>query len=267
MFLLYSGGKDASVLADLISKVKYTYGLNVELCMLTVKFPRMVYDPSDETEKKIIEKCISYWQDRGFNHLWLDTKDCDDSIFDRYQNTPCVACEIVKSKVLYKFMSSCTDTAFLISHTLDDVFGYLIESLFILIKYGTWENLLENDEEIFGRVGQLQKRVYRIFSHREFKKKNVFIYKPILDMSEQEIISRLTTEEFPLIEESCPKKMGKQFVIFKRFIHQALDWFRKRYNSSNVTVENYDDLIDFFRSKHLLIPKSFLENMNLRSGI
>ncbi|OMH40902.1 hypothetical protein BLW93_03045 [Desulfurobacterium indicum] len=82
--MLYSGGKDASILADLISGVQSVYRFNIDLYMLTVKFLCMVYDPSDETERKIIRNCISYWQKRGFEHIWLDVEDCDDSIFNVY---------------------------------------------------------------------------------------------------------------------------------------------------------------------------------------
>ncbi len=254
-------------MADVVYSVMDFLPSNVEVSTLTVKFPKMIYDPDNINERRRIEEVLSFWKNKGFSHLWLESEEFNDSLFEQYPLTPCVACEIVKSKALFSFMNSCEDTAFLISHTLDDVFGYLIESLFLIIPYERWDILEKENYPLFERVAQLQKRVYKYFAYKPWRRKNVFVYKPILDFSESEIIKIIKNKKFPLIEESCPLKAGSQFVMFKRFIHRAIDWLRKRYADDKLMFENYESVIEFFRKKNLLIPKHIIENMEIRSGI
>ena len=62
VYIFYSGGKDASILTDLFLKYKEEERNDLQITLLTVRFPEMIYNSADSQQRGLIKTAIKYWK-------------------------------------------------------------------------------------------------------------------------------------------------------------------------------------------------------------
>ena len=270
IFIFYSGGKDASILADLMLWYRQKIRPDLELTLLTVMFPEIVYKSPDPEQARAVDEALDYWKYKGYRIRLIDLPEgIGDHLFEG-KETPCEVCEKVKNKIFFDELSKPDYDGSLVclAHTLNDIVGYLSEIQFIAGSYSSWRNLMESNTDLFNRVLVLAKRVYPKYEPNNLQ---VTYIKPLIELEEKEIKHNVILRDLPLIPELCAEKRGPRYKIYKRFVMEGLDWLDKRYARESfhgkLLFKNYSRLLDFFNNTYLLPPVEEIQKMGLLSGI
>jgi tRNA(Ile)-lysidine synthase TilS/MesJ len=270
VFVFYSGGKDASVLADLFLKFKSTERPDLEISLVTVLFPEIIYKPSDPVQLLALKKAVDYWKNKGFDFRFIDLPlEVGDHLFEDNE-TPCETCESVKTNLIFKELSLPHYEGSLVcmAHSLDDIMGYLSEIQLIAGAYNTWQEISTSDPQLFERVLVLAKRVYPRYQPQNL---GVTYIKPLIELNEALIREYVVMKGIPLVPECCAEKRGPRFRIYKRTVMEGLNWLEKRYRketfSRNFVYKNYQQVIDFYKRTGLLPAVEDIEARVLQSGI
>ena len=93
IIILFSGGKDSSVVLDLITMAKEDFGFDFTAHSAT--FPNHRYT---DAEKLRIE---SYWFRRGVKIIWHDTGEKDDCLVN--SENPCLPCQELRKNLIPLF--------------------------------------------------------------------------------------------------------------------------------------------------------------------
>jgi tRNA(Ile)-lysidine synthase TilS/MesJ len=270
IYIFYSGGKDASSLADLMLWCKQKIRPDLELTLMTVLFPEVVYKSPDLEQVRAVNEALGYWKNKGYHIRLIDLPDAiGDHLFEG-KETPCEVCESVKNKIIFDELSmpDYAGSLVCIAHTLNDVVGYLSEIQFIAGSYSSWRNLMESNTELFNRVLVLAKRVYPKYEPNNLQ---ITYIKPLIEFEEKEIKHYVMFRDFPLIPEVCAEKRGPKFKIYKRFVMDGLEWLDKRYAKKSfydkLLFNNYSRIINFFNNTYLLPPVEEIQKVGFQSGI
>ncbi len=270
VYIFYSGGKDASALADLMLWYREETRPDLELILLTVLFPEAVYKSSDPAQIGAFNEAIGYWKNRGYHVRLIDLPDgIGDYLFEG-KETPCQVCESVKAKIFFDELSKPDYDGSLvcIAHTLNDIVGYLSEIQFIAGSYSSWRNLMESNTDLFNRVLALAKRVYPKYEPNNMQ---VIYIKPLIELEEKEIKRHVISRSLPLIPELCAEKRGPKFRMYKRIVMDGLEWLDKRYAKEpfydKLLFSKYSRVLNFYKNTYLLPPIEEIQEMGLQSGI
>lgn len=270
IFIFYSGGKDASTLADLMLRYRQTERPDLELTLLTVLFPEIVYKSSEPVQVRLVNEAFDYWENRGYHIRLVDLPDgIGDHLFEG-KDTPCEVCENVKTKIIFEELSKpdYEESLVCMAHTLNDIVGYLSEIQFIAGSYSSWRNIMESNPDLFNRVLVLAKRVYPKYQPNNLR---VTYIKPLIELQEKEIKQYGMLRDLPLIPEVCAEKRGPKFRIYKRTVMDGLVWLDKRYAKESfydrLLFSNYSRLLNFYNNTYLLPPVEEIQAMGIQSGI
>lgn len=270
VFIFYSGGKDASALASLFLKYKEMERPDLEIGLITVLFPEIVYKSSESEQIRLLNQAFEHWKNKGYSHRLMDLpKDIGDNLFDN-KDVPCEVCEEVKTKLIFDELSLpyYNNSLICMAHTLEDIIGYLIEIQLIAGSYSSWKEIFKSDIELFNRIAILAKRVYPKYKPQNM---NITYIKPLIELNEPLIKNYVDHKEIPLIPECCADKKGPQFRMYKRTVMDGLNWLEKRYKQdafcNKFIYKNYEKVITFYNNAHLLPPIEEIEALGLKSGI
>ena len=122
ILLLFTGGKDSSIILDFMLKARSEFSLNFRV--QSAKFPNMCF-PAEEVAE--IDK---YWKDRGISIEWFEIDAKDNDLEKALQNglNPCTVCQSIK----YEFMKSKITELYSRSDPLVITYGF---NLFDLVSY------------------------------------------------------------------------------------------------------------------------------------
>lgn len=273
IFIFYSGGKDASLLVDLFLKYKNEVRRDLNISLLTISFPEMIYNSKDPLQRDSVANAIQYWQQKGCTHKMINLPPgIGDHLFND-RPVPCEVCESTKAKIIFDELSKeeYRNALVGIAHTIEDTGGYFSEILYLSGQYHNWMEIRDSNSELFNRIMDLGKRVYPKYIPPAFKTNLIYI-KPLIEMEEDLIRNVKQERKYPDIPECCAKIRGDKFRMYKRIVMQGFDWLRDRYKNKpaiydNMMFKNYRNMLKKYQDIKLIPPIEEIEKLNLKSGI
>lgn len=273
VIIFYSGGKDASLLADLFMEYKKTSRPDLEIDLLTVSFPEMVYNSNDPQQKKYVKEAIEYWEKRGCKHKMVGLPEgSGDHLFDN-KDVPCEVCESEKTKIIFDELSKdeYRDSLICMAHTVEDICGYFSELFYLTGTYDNWMEVEKINPLLFTRAMELSKRVYPKYNPTAFGT-NIIYIKPLIEFEEDFIRAIRDERDYPDIPECCTKIRGEKFKMYKRIGMEGFDWLRNRYKNTpdiynNMLFKNYRSMVAKHQKMGLIPSVKQIEDMKLKSGI
>ncbi len=226
----YSGGKDASLLCDFLSEYKNRSRPDISIEIVTINFPRFIYDSSSPERREAVFAAIEYWKNRGFQHTSVDAgPEFPDSILDG--DNPCQQCALViKPTLLGRQISKrqYEGAVYCVGLTLDDSIGWFLELLLVAAGRGDWRDIKHDNPDLFSTIMLLSTRVSCRF---EVERNDLLYSRPMMCFSDGEIRTIVTVRELPLIPEDCAevKKRAAFIDSPRRDLAIALAAVRDKY--------------------------------------
>lgn len=269
IYIFYSGGKDASLLIDLFLKYKKNNQIPIDIVILTIKFPEIIYDSSDEFQRQTVNNAINFWTKKGVYHKWIDVDDIQNKDFESSDN-PCNICEFAKIKAMENELQrpEYYNSYICLGHTLDDIVGYFSEIFFISGHYSNWIDIKKENQELFNKILKISRWIY--LTYTPYNKKNNYTYiKPLMYINEKTINTIVSNKKYPLIPECCSNILGDKFRLYKRIINDSINWLDKNYGenkfiSKNLIHSDYKVLLNKFNSIGIFPPQKIVENIEIR---
>ncbi|MZP30455.1 hypothetical protein GTO91_12100 [Heliobacterium undosum] len=270
--IFYSGGKDASVLAHLFDAYRQTHRPDLTITLITIPFPKMIYQSPDETQQKLVQHALSYWKSKGFTHRIATLPEgLNDSVFDGVV-APCRICEKVKTRIAFEELckEEYAGSVVAVGHTVEDIAGYLSELFYIGSAYDSWQEMRESAPTLFARVVELSRRLHPKNTPFAHQGKITYI-KPLIELEEDLLRQYAREQDFPCIPENCAEVRSKDFVMYKRFVMTSIEWLRGRYQydpeiSSTFLFRNYLKMMDRYASLGFIPPLEEIQKMNIEAG-
>ncbi|MCP4600432.1 MAG: hypothetical protein GY847_07860 [Proteobacteria bacterium] len=254
----YSGGKDASLLCDFLNEYRARARPDITIELLSIVFPRFIYDSPDPLRRKLVDNAIKHWTDRGFLYTRVDAgPEFSDSILAG--DNPCQKCAMaVKPTLLGRQISKSMyeGAVYCVGLTLDDMIGWFIELLLLTAGRGNWKDIKDSNPDLFSLMMYLSTRVC---CRLQLEKNNLLYSRPLMNFSDNEIKTIVTQRELPLIPEDCKEVQGRdEFVDSpRRDLGIVLAAVRKKYPANSAIgmdsiYSGYNRAISYFEKSGLL---------------
>lgn len=244
ILMLYTGGKDSSVILSFLIRSGKEFGFQFETSAAV--YPNHVFVKSD------IAKLDSYWRNRGVDIQWHDLKTPDTLLSDakREGKNPCYICHNIKRRYLFNHLQEMEktgkDVIIILSFNLWDLVSYAVEYLaggvFINNAGKSREKGDKSPEQRFMETSQ---RFYPLIQLKE----GLTIFKPLLSYNDPEITQVITEENIPLSSIVCTYKNYTPKRILGEYYQQI-----------NATFD-YDSVIKFAREKLKLRDVDYYSQM------
>lgn len=254
----YSGGKDASLLADFLLEYRERTRPDIALELVNVVFPRFIYEPDDPRRRSVVVEALNFWRERGFTCTRVDAGDAfPDSLLDG--DNPCQRCALFVKPKLFGVQlqkSEYKDAVFCIGLTLDDAVGWFIELLLLSAGRGDWRIAKRENPDLFALIMRLS---IRTTCRLGIEKNNLLYSRPLMAFTDDEIRSIVRERGLPLIPEDCREQRGRnEFVDSpRRELGAVLSTMRRKYPDGSGLGElaifrNYDKAMEYFERSGLL---------------
>ncbi|MDJ0761802.1 MAG: hypothetical protein QNJ97_02340 [Myxococcota bacterium] len=254
----YSGGKDASVLCDFLNEYKNTVRKDIAIELITVIFPRFIYDSPDPSRKKEVDDAIEYWTRRGFIHTRVHAgTEFPDSILQG--DNPCKQCAMVIKPTLLSrqiLKHQYKDAVYCVGLTLDDSIGWFLELALISAGQGDMSAIKHASPSLFAAMMFLSTRVT---CRLEVEKNNLLWSRPLMAFSDGEVRTLSTQRKLPLIPEDCKEVQQRDAFVDspRRELTIALTALRNKYQldphiGKDAVYASYDRAAAYFESSGLL---------------
>lgn len=213
LFILFSGGKDCTMMLDLLLRYHEQFNVNLSYNIYSVLFPKHMYmDKSGNFRDNYIE-IRDYWNNRGVN-IRYDIPENDD--FDDDDRFGCKICKRSRKQLIDSFLNDFSPkTGLVTGFTMYDALSYL-NMMLLRCDYD-----LSKMKELPGEERNETSRMLHKMSLREHFPNGKYIIRPILPFNEQEVCRYIVNNKLPYLTTPC--KISK--YKFKRLYSSALDLY------------------------------------------
>ena len=221
IFVLYSGGKDSSVMLYLFDQARREYDFTFQVH--TGAFPHHRYPQSE------IDRLSSFWQTRDIRITWHQVTASDTVLEDG--NDPCRKCQEIRKNLLQRFLSGTIshwqDVVLVVSYSLWDLVSYAVENV-LNNKLGPSDASPKKNQ----RFIETAQRFYPLLEMKD----GYQVFRPLILYNDQDIKSLITREAIPTLTIPCahkdkrPKRILGQYYASQdlRFDYQKVLAFARR---------------------------------------
>ena len=213
LFILFSGGKDCSMMLDLLLEYNKYANFDIPYNVYAVLYPKHMYMDSGGNYLDNFTDIKEYWQDRGIaiRYEIPDNGDFDDN--DRFG---CKICKKSRKHLIDAFLNEYpAHTGLVTGFTMYDALSYL-NMMLLKCNYDLSKIAALPDAERNETTRMLHK-----MSLKECFPNGKYIIRPILPFNEQEVCSYIAEHKIPHLTTPC--KISK--YKFKRLYSAALDLY------------------------------------------
>jgi tRNA(Ile)-lysidine synthase TilS/MesJ len=213
VFMLFTGGKDSSVILWLLLKASREFGFSFETS--TGRYPLQVFPDAE------VEKLDTYWRAHGVEITWHEV-DASDELLSEAQlrgENPCRLCQRMKRTRLFSHLTT-------LDYKLNDIVLILSFSLWDLVSYSI-EYLVEGIYSVQSTAGhgdrmlRTSQRFYPVIQLND----GLTVFKPLLKYNDQEILQVVTEQRLPLSQVECAYRRYTPKRILFDYYQQADAWF------------------------------------------
>ena len=201
VFMLYTGGKDCSILLDYFLRARKEFNFNFETH--AGMFPKHLFIQDE------VSKMDQYWRGRGVDIIWHDIAENDDEFEEAREKgiNPCSVCHGTKRKYFMNLLRDSVDDwsslVIIIGYTLWDLVSYSLEYLLGQVYFHDGDSsLLFQGRSIKDRYLQTSQRFYPLIKVEG----GISILKPLLKYNDQEILEEIENNKIPLSTYPCKYK-------------------------------------------------------------
>lgn len=226
--LLFSCGKDCSVLMDLFLRYGQEKNIEDKISIYSVQFPRHMYYDKDGRPTKNFESIVNYWKKREIEIQYVIPPFEDFPDEDLFG---CKTCKRSRKFVIDDYVNRFSGkTGILTGFTMYDSLAYL-NMLLLACNYDirNLEKMPESEKCV------ITKMLHKM-SLREHLPDDKYMIRPILPFVEKEVIDYLDSRNIPYLDTPC--KISK--YKFKRIYSKALDL----YDVFPVTYEGIESFLE-----------------------
>lgn len=236
--LLFSCGKDCSVLLDLILRYFEENSFNIDFSVFSVLYPIHMYYYDDGTERKVVNEIREYWLSRGIDIKFVLPDDLD---IDSCKSSACKQCKKVRKAIIDPYVNSqVKKTGILTGFSIFDALAYL--DMFLLNCGYDISKICDLPDDLKRTSTKMLHKI----SLREYLPTEKYMIRPLLIFNDIEIISYLKEKQIPYNSVECMAYRSK----FKRKYAQAL--------SIHGIIPNYEDIECFFDRNGIVINNNGL---------
>ncbi len=245
IMMLYSGGKDSSVVLHFIQLAGREFGF--EFKTFAGVYPHHVFASSDR------EKLDDYWRRRGVAIAWQALPESDDRLDEAPAEgvSPCLICNTAKKKAL-------------IGHLKAEAVD--MSALVVIMSYSLWDLVSASIEHTltacFALPDALPAVQHKTTEARFLETSQRFypflqfeggfsVFKPLIRYNDQDILEVVATEGIPLLSTPCRHKDYRPKRLFARY-----------YEKMNLKFD-FEKVLDFARSAHHLPEERFFTRMGV----
>lgn len=204
IFLLFSAGKDSTVVLDLITTAKVDFGFDFSAYSAT--FPSHRYT---EAEKMRIE---SYWNSRGVKIIWHDVGK-DDDCLENSEN-PCLPCQELRknllNRILARTIEDWSSLVLIVCYSLWDIVSYSLEHLLT-------DTFSDPDKRISieknKRFKETSQRFYPLLTMKE----GYQIFRPLIKYNNDDILKVIDKKNLPTLSIPCAYKDHRPKRILEKY--------------------------------------------------
>lgn len=213
LFVLFSGGKDCTMMLDLLLRYNQQYHIDIPYNIYSVLYPKHMYFDKNNTYLNKFIEIRNYWQNRGVEIKYVIPENNDFSDNDR---SGCKICKQSRRKLIDSFLNEFPPkTGLVTGFTMYDALAYLnmmlLQCDFDLSKIQSLPSPLRKETS----------RMLHKMSLKEHFPNGKYIIRPILPFNEQEVCRYIDDNNIPKLETPC--KISK--YKFKRLYSGALDLY------------------------------------------
>ena len=230
LLILYSFGKDCTMMLDLFLRFYETHKLTIPYSVYSVTFPKHMYLAPDGSLNPDIEKTVNYWKDRGIE-IKIETPPYAD--FEDEDKYGCRICKKSRKPLLDPYINAFPDkTGVLTGFTMYDALAYLT-MVQLACNYNI-ENLYKLPEPTRSTTSKMLHKM----SLREDLPNGKHFIRPMLPFNEKEVQQYIAAVGLPHSTAEC--KISK--YKFKRQLSRGLDLF----DDFAVTYEGIEEFLKKF---------------------
>ncbi|HPJ93453.1 MAG TPA: phosphoadenosine phosphosulfate reductase family protein [Deltaproteobacteria bacterium] len=239
--MLYTGGKDSSVILSFLLKASEEFGFEFETSVAT--YPNHVFPDADKQELD------RYWRSRGIAIQWHDVNSSDELLEAAVQDgkNPCRVCQKTKRAYLFEYLKRVEQNnkdkhiVVIFSFTLWDLVSYSIEYLISGVYGHKDSSNTRSDKNTEERFTQTSQRFYPLIELKD----GLTIFKPLLKYNNQEILKIVSEEQIPLSSVECTYK---DFTPKRKLFEY--------YDQTNAFFD-YDSVLEYVKHSFKLNEVSF----------
>jgi len=213
VFMLFTGGKDSSVILWLLLKASREFGFSFETS--TGRYPLHVFPDAE------VEKLDTYWRRHGVKITWHEVDASDNLLSEAHLRgeNPCRLCQSAKRARLFSHLTALDDKlkdiVLILSFSLWDLVSYSIEYLVEGI-YSSRSAAGHGD-----RILRTSQRFYTVIQLSD----GLTVFKPLLKYNNQEILQVVKEQGIPLSQVECSYKRYTPKRILFDYYQQANAFF------------------------------------------
>ena len=204
VIVLFSGGKDSSIILDFILRASLDFQFSFETH--AGAFPEHRYI---DIEKQKID---SYWKERGVKIHWHEMEQTDHDL--KNAENPCKLCQQVRKELLRTLLPKMVDDwerlILITSYSLWDIVSYSIEHLLADILSGPGDAHTDPLSKRFMETGQRFLPFLRM-------KEGYSVFRPLISYNGDDIINYITKKEVPTISIPCLFKEYRPKRILEKY--------------------------------------------------
>jgi tRNA(Ile)-lysidine synthase TilS/MesJ len=264
IIIAYSGGKDASVMCDLLLEYKKRNRPNLEIELIVACFPNFLYDTTDFARRSLVNEAFNYWESKGVTVKKLNVEDFKGNILE--VENPCSLCARIKTELMgnYVRLKTNNNSVFCLGLNLDDSIGWFLEIYLLASLYGEWQNIKKQNPVLYKEILILS---VRVISKLCDEKNNILFIRPMMLFSSKTIKRIAIERKLPLIPEDC-REITKKDVFYdspRRDLINAIESMRNKYTYENILYNNYYKLLQAIEKCKCFPPVSELNDFMEKS--
>jgi tRNA(Ile)-lysidine synthase TilS/MesJ len=243
VMMLYSGGKDSSVVLHLMQQASRDFGFTFKT--FAGVFPQHVFSADD---RQMLDR---YWRRRGVVIDWHPIQETDERLDSALSEgvSPCLICNTAKKAALIQHLkkeaADMRSLVIIMSYSLWDLVSASIEhtltSLFA-VPDASPAVFHKSIEERFLETSQ------RFYSFLEFKS-GFAVFKPLIRYNDQDILQVISEEGIPILATTCRHRGYRPKRLFSSYYERMGLKF------------DFEKVLAFAQTAHRLPDESFFTQL------